>query len=74
MSGPSLLTIHLNGEPRTFEHGISVSQLILGLNLASERIAVEVNRQVLRKQVWPDTILQNGDRVEIVHFVGGGDY
>jgi thiamine biosynthesis protein ThiS len=74
MSGPSLLTIQLNGEPRTFEHDISVSQLILGLNLASDRIAVEVNRQVLRKQVWPDTILQNGDRVEIVHFVGGGDY
>lgn len=74
MSGPSLLTIHINGEPRTFELGLSVSQLILVLDLAPDRLAVEVNRQVLRKKDWPDIILRNGDRVEIVHFVGGGLY
>ena len=64
--------VTINGEPREVEAGTTVARLIEQLALAPERLAVELNREVLRRARWPETELSEGDRVEIVHFVGGG--
>ena len=66
------LSVTVNGEPREVEAGTSVARLVELLALAPERLAVELNREVLRRARWPETELADGDRVEIVHFVGGG--
>jgi thiamine biosynthesis protein ThiS len=42
------------------------------LSLAPARIAVELNGEVVRRNKWPETVLSEGDRLEVVHFVGGG--
>ncbi len=64
--------VEINGERREVEDEITVGELIEKLSLAPERLAIELNRQVLRRAAWPRTPLKDGDRVEIVHFVGGG--
>lgn len=62
----------VNGEKREVSDGISLSQLIEHLDLAPERIAIELNQSVVRRADWPQLELKESDRVEIVHFVGGG--
>lgn len=62
----------VNGEKREVSDGISLSQLIENLQLAPERIAIELNQSVVRRADWPKQKLKDSDRVEIVHFVGGG--
>lgn len=62
----------LNGERREVAEGISLLQMIETLGLPAERIAVELNQSVVRRIDWPRITLQESDRVEIVHFVGGG--
>jgi thiamine biosynthesis protein ThiS len=64
--------VTVNGESREVEAGATVACLVEQLALAPERLAVELNREVLRRALWPETELAEGDRVEIVHFVGGG--
>lgn len=62
----------LNGERREVADGISLAQLIDTLELAPGRIAIELNQGVVRRAEWPATELKESDRIEIVHFVGGG--
>ena len=62
----------LNGEKREVANEISLSQLVETLKLAPERIAIELNQSVVRRADWLSRKLQEGDRIEIVHFVGGG--
>lgn len=62
----------LNGEKREVADEISLAQLVETLNVAPERIAVELNQSVVRRADWLSRKLQEGDRIEIVHFVGGG--
>ncbi|MDQ6654047.1 MAG: sulfur carrier protein ThiS [Acidobacteriota bacterium] len=66
------MQIQVNGEPRDVDENLSLSELIAGLSLKPEQIAVELNRKVLRRLDWPGTTLRNDDKIEIVHFVGGG--
>lgn len=66
------MRVELNGEPQELGEGATLLTLIEQLALAPERVAVELNRDVVRRADWPDTRLSDGDRVEIVHFVGGG--
>jgi len=66
------LKIRLNGEEKETEEGTTLPALIESLTLAPERIAVELNGQVVRRPDWPNVTLKEGDRVEVVHFVGGG--
>ena len=66
------MRIHVNGEPRDIEEGLSLSQFVAGLSLKPEQIAVELNHTVVRRSAWEETWLKAGDKVEIVHFVGGG--
>ena len=66
------MRVELNGESKELDEGTALSTLIEQLSLAPERVAVELNREVVRRADWPATRLNDGDRVEIVHFVGGG--
>jgi len=66
------LRVQLNGETKELAEGLSLEELLAQLNLAPERLAVELNREVVRRADWPRVKLSEGDRVEIVHFVGGG--
>jgi thiamine biosynthesis protein ThiS len=66
------LRVHVNGERKELTNGLSLYNLIEQLELPTQRIAVELNRKVVRKSEWPTTSLNDGDRIEIVHFVGGG--
>jgi len=66
------LRVHVNGESKELTSGLSLYNLIEQLELPTQRIAVELNREVVRKSEWPTTSLNEGDRIEIVHFVGGG--
>lgn len=50
----------------------TLSQLVDILSLKAEQVAIELNQQVIRRAQWDTTMLQADDRVEIVHFVGGG--
>jgi thiamine biosynthesis protein ThiS len=64
--------IKLNGETKEVGEGTTLLGLIEELSLAPERLAVELNREVVRRADWPSAVLSEDDRVEIVHFVGGG--
>ena len=66
------MRVELNGEPKELAEGATLLSLIEQLSLAPERVAVELNRDVVRRADWPATRLADGDRVEVVHFVGGG--
>ena len=66
------MRIVVNGEEREVPEKMTLNGLIIHLALAPERLAVEVNREVVRRANWIETMLAEGDRIEIVHFVGGG--
>jgi sulfur carrier protein len=66
------LQIQVNDEPHKLPDGLSLRELIAQLHFAPERIAIELNQKVVRRADWPITLLKENDRVEIVHFVGGG--
>jgi thiamine biosynthesis protein ThiS len=70
MSGS--ISIRLNGEPTTISGKSTLEDLVVGLKLAPQRIAIELNREVIKRALWDKTDLADGDIVEIVHFVGGG--
>ncbi len=65
--------IEINGEQRDVPQLLNLKELVEHLKLAPERLAIELNRKVIRRTDWQATALNEGDRVEIVHFVGGGD-
>ena len=62
----------LNGETRSLEPGTTLAGLISSLNLGGRRMAVEINEEVIPRSEHPKRVLNEGDRVEIVHAVGGG--
>lgn len=70
------MILHINGEERVFDHAaphaFTLAALIESLNMKSDRVAVELNREIVPRNLWPETPLKEGDRLEIVHFVGGG--
>jgi sulfur carrier protein len=73
MSAP--LTIQLNGKPHTFADLMSpleLPRLIESLGLKSDRIAIERNGEIVFRATWNETLVAEGDRLEIVQFVGGG--
>jgi thiamine biosynthesis protein ThiS len=64
--------VFVNGDEKEFGSGISLAELITQLDLPAARIAIELNREVVRRSDWGGTMLKDDDRIEIVHFVGGG--
>jgi len=66
------MKVFVNGEARDLEGEPSLAQLITQLDLPAARIAIELNREVVRRSDWGSTMLKDEDVIEIVHFVGGG--
>lgn len=66
------INIRLNGEVRGIDADIDLIRLLEVFSLPSQRIAVELNGTVIRRADWPATLIREGDRIEVVHFVGGG--
>ena len=66
------MEISVNGEIRQVGEGMTVLLLLRALSLPETRVAVERNRSLVRKAEFADTVLGDGDRIEIVTFVGGG--
>jgi len=66
------MTLHINGEPKAFDSALTLADLVEKLGMKSDRIAVELNREIAPRASWAETQLKDGDRLEIVHFVGGG--
>ncbi len=66
------MQITINGEIKKLEEEVSLDQLLELFSLPSNRVAVELNREVVRKKDWGSTRIKNDDRIEVVHFVGGG--
>ncbi len=67
-----VLQVYVNGDSQELSETTSLAQFVEQLELAPQRIAIELNRVVVRRADWSTTILRDGDRLEIVHFVGGG--
>ncbi len=67
-----MITIILNGESRQLDNEVDLDYLIDLFSLPRNLVAVELNKTVVRRSDWPDTIVNDGDRLEVVHFVGGG--
>jgi len=66
------MRITVNGEPRELAEGGTVSQLLEMLQVVPERVVVELNLTILKRVEHAGTVLQEGNQVEIVQFVGGG--
>jgi len=66
------LTIVVNGNQTDIRESATVSDLITQLGLKAERVAVELNKKIIRRAEWETTTISEGDRLEVVHFVGGG--
>jgi thiamine biosynthesis protein ThiS len=66
------LRITLNGDPFELEHPLTVKELLGRLAIDARAVAVEHNLRIIKRQAFPETIVQDGDTVEIVNFVGGG--
>jgi sulfur carrier protein len=69
------LTLILNGQSRSFEaleEAASLEQLVAELGLKGDRVAIEHNGEIAPRTSWTDIALSGGDRLEVVHFVGGG--
>jgi thiamine biosynthesis protein ThiS len=66
------MKIRVNGDEREFDASITLAALIEQLGMKSDRVAVELNREIAPRDRWARLELNEGDQVEIVHFVGGG--
>ena len=66
------MKVFVNADEKDFDPETSLADLITQLDLPAPRIAIELNREVVRRSDWGSTMLKDDDRIEIVHFVGGG--
>jgi thiamine biosynthesis protein ThiS len=69
------MKLHINGQDRTFPEAtapFALAALVEALGMKPDRVAIELNRNVIPRNRWAETSLSEGDRLELVHFVGGG--
>jgi len=66
------MLVQINGEKKEIQDGLSVAGLLDTLGIGAGRVVVELNRDIVARGAHEETFLQEGDAVEIVHFVGGG--
>ncbi|PWE17313.1 thiamine biosynthesis protein ThiS [Marinicauda salina] len=67
-----LITVTINGEPRELAAGLSLDDLLRSLDLDPRKVAVERNLEIAPRSAYDAVRIEAGDRLEIVHFVGGG--
>jgi sulfur carrier protein len=66
------MQVFINGETRNIESELNLLELLKKLELPTERIAIELNKDVIRKKDWETINVSDADKIEIIHFVGGG--
>ena len=68
------MKLHINGEEKSFDSAppFTLAALVEMLGMKADRVAVELNREIVPRDRWSETRLSEGDRLEVVHFVGGG--
>jgi len=64
--------VTVNGERRNFPEAANLSDVVRELKLEPERVAVELNRAIVKRDLWASTLVGDGAEIEIVQFVGGG--
>jgi thiamine biosynthesis protein ThiS len=67
-----LISIHLNGKQQEVPEGLTLAGLLAWLKMPADRVAVERNLEIVPRSLWEQTPIQADDRLEVVHFVGGG--
>jgi len=67
-----LISISLNGETREVPGGLTLEALVEWMKVAVDRVAIERNLEIVPRRLWSETMVVAGDRLEVVHFVGGG--
>ena len=68
------MKLQINGEEKSFESTgpFTLAALVESLDMKPDRVAIELNRDIVPRDLWAQTTLNDGDRLEMVHFVGGG--
>jgi thiamine biosynthesis protein ThiS len=66
------MRVFINGETKEIAKEVNLLELLREFSLPQERIAVELNKAVVRKKDWANITVKDADRIEVVHFVGGG--
>jgi sulfur carrier protein len=69
------MKLQINGQDRIFPEApapFTIAALVESIGMKPDRVAVELNRSIVRRERWAETQLADGDRLELVHFVGGG--
>lgn len=64
--------VRINGEARRVPAGMTIVTLLQHLGIAADRVAIELDREIVRKPAWASTVVREGAELEIVQFVGGG--
>ena len=72
ISETKTIRVVLNGEPRSIPAGLTVDRLLIFLEIDLSRVAVEFNREIIRKPDWAAAEVRDGAQLEVVWFVGGG--
>ena len=72
MNNLNVAKIQLNGDPYEINSGTNLDQLLNKLKIKKNKVAIEVNGEIVEKNKYENMILKRNDRVEIVHFIGGG--
>jgi thiamine biosynthesis protein ThiS len=66
------MTVYINGVAREFSEVLSVHDLLCALKMDQQRLAIEINGEILPRRLFADTVIKTGDHIEIVHAIGGG--
>ncbi len=66
------MQIIVNGEKKEIEKELNLHELLKRLDLPTERVAIELNKTVVRKKDWEMVKIADSDKIEVIHFVGGG--
>ena len=69
---PKVVAVRVNGEPQSVTEGATVLDLLAQLGLEPERVAIELDRRIVKRAEWEGRVLGEGAELEIVQFVGGG--
>jgi len=72
MNNSIVAKIQLNGDPYEINNGTNLNELLNKLKIQKNKVAIEVNGEIVQKDKYINLILNNDDKVEIVHFIGGG--
>tara|TARA_Y100000310_G_scaffold321505_1_gene379203 strand:+ start:429 stop:647 length:219 start_codon:yes stop_codon:yes gene_type:complete len=72
MNNLNVAQIQLNGMSYEINNGTNLSELLNKLKIQKNKVAIEVNGEIVEKNKYPNLILRKNDKVEVVHFIGGG--